>query len=292
MSAKIKPELLERLVCPQCGKAIHPDSKERLVCTGCAKKVPIKNGIPLFTPVPPGMQAAPILVRGPEEGSPWRQANWRFLEKVVEALPERAIILDFGAGHGDFSKVLRKRKVVALDVYPYAEVDIVCDLQKVVPFKRASFDAIVLMNVLEHIQQPERLMKTLAELLCPSGLLIVAAPFLLKLHQLPYDFFRYSHHQLENIGREAGLEVVSVEGYYDPILLMKESAINMHVFVLPGMPFLPRKGARVLLEGLTWLISGLRRMIGEGHVGDPAVEKSPYPIGYHVVFRAGKGKTK
>jgi SAM-dependent methyltransferase len=290
MSAKITPWLLKQLVCPRCGKTIRLISPAQLVCNDCGKKIPIEKGIPLFTPVPPGMLVAPKIDRGPEEGSPWRQANWRFLEKVVAPLPKNAIILDFGAGHGDFSAVLQKRKVVALDVYPYEEVDIVCDLQKAIPFRRASFDAIVLMNVLEHIQQPGHLMKTLATLLRPGGLLIVAVPFLLKLHQLPYDFNRYSHHQLVNIGREARLEVLSVEGYYDPILIMKEGIINIHTYALPGKSFLPRKTARVLLEVLTWLLSGLRRIIGEGYVGDPAVEKSTYPIGYHVVYRTRKGK--
>lgn len=292
MRDKITPGLLKQLACPRCGKTLRSVSPVQLVCTNCGKKIPVEKGIPLFTPVPPGMMAAPKIERGPEEGSPWRQANWRFLEKVVATLPKNAIILDFGAGHGDFSAALQKFKVVALDVYPYDEVDIVCDLQKMIPFKRANFDAIVLMNVLEHIQQPGHLIKILARLLRPDGLLIIAVPFLLKLHQLPYDFYRYSHYELENIGRDAGLEVLSVEGYYDPILLMKESAINIHAFGLQEKSFLPRKTARVLLEGLTWLLSGLRRIVGEGYVGDPAVEKSPYPIGYHVVYRVRKGKKK
>jgi SAM-dependent methyltransferase len=290
MSNKITTGLLKQLACPRCGKTIRSVSPVQLICTNCGKKIPVEKGIPLFTPVPPGMLAAPKIERGPEEGSPWRQANWRFLEKVVAILPKRAVILDFGAGHGDFSAVLQKFKVVALDVYPYDEVDIVCDLQKAVPFKRTSFDAIVLMNVLEHIQNPERLIKTLSTLLRPGGLLIVAVPFMLKLHQLPYDFYRYSHHQLENIGREAGLEILSIKGYYDPILLMKESTINIHTYALPGRSFLPRKTARVLLEGLSWLVSGLRRIIGEGYVGDPEVEKSPYPIGYQVIYQARTGK--
>jgi hypothetical protein len=108
-------------------------------------------------------------------------------------------------------------------------------------------------------------------LLRPGGSLFVAVPFLLKLHQVPYDFYRYSHHQLENIGHAAGLDVISIEGYYDPILLMRESTLNIHSYALPRKPFLPRKTAKILLEGLTWLLSGIRGIIGEGYVGDPSV---------------------
>jgi SAM-dependent methyltransferase len=290
MSPKVNPELLKRLACPRCGKTLRYASPVLLICCSCGKKTPVEKGKPLFTPIPPGMQAAAKINRGQGEGSPWRQANWRFLEKVVATLPRNAVILDFGAGHGDFNVVLQKRKVIALDVFPYEEIDIVCDLQKVVPFKRESFDAIVLMNVLEHVQQPEHLIKRLATLLRPGGSLFVAVPFLLKLHQVPYDFYRYSHHQLENIGHAAGLDVISIEGYYDPILLMRESTLNIHSYALPRKPFLPRKTAKILLEGLTWLLSGIRGIIGEGYVGDPAIEKNPYPIGYHVVYKAYKGK--
>jgi SAM-dependent methyltransferase len=292
MSTELKSELLERLTCPKCGQTVKPVLKGRLECIGCGTKIPIVNGKPIFTPVPLGMQAAPKLVRGPNEGSTWRQANWRFLEKVIGNLPQKAVILDFGAGHGDFNQVLCKRTVIALDVFPYEEVDLVCDIQKAVPFKKSSFDVIVLMNVLEHVQQPVKLLKTLATLLHPSGSLVITVPFLLKLHQMPYDFYRFSHHQLENMGHAAGLEIAAIEGYYDPILMMKESALNVRSFATPGMPFLTRKLSRLLLEISTWFVSGIGCLIGRGHVGDPSVEKSPYPIGYHIIFHTKKGKKK
>jgi SAM-dependent methyltransferase len=292
MRAGLKPALLARLACPKCGQALLTVSVDRLVCEHCSASVPLICGKPLFTPVPPGMQAAPKLVRGPECGSTWRQANWRFLEKVVNTLPSRAVILDFGAGHGDFAQVLQQREVIALDVFPYDEVDLVCDLQTVNPFKPSSFDAIVLMNVLEHVQQPEKLLKTLAGLLRPGGSIIVTVPFMMKLHQLPYDFYRYSHLQLGNIGHEAGLEITAIEGYYDPVLLLNESMLNVRSFALPEKAFLTRKLSRVIIAIGMWFLSGLNHLIGKGHVGDPRTEKIPYPIGYHVVYRASKRKKK
>jgi SAM-dependent methyltransferase len=292
MNTGMDPLLLDRLACPKCGRAIKLISKDELACSTCKISVSVENGKPIFTTVPAGMLAAPKLARGSKQGSRWRQANWHFLEKIVDNLPVRAVILDFGAGHGDFSEILSKRHVIALDVYPYEEIDIVCDLQKATPFKKASFDAIVLMNVLEHVQQPEKLMNLLAGLLRPDGLLVITVPFLLKLHQIPYDFYRYSHYQLKNIGLAAGLEINSIEGYYDPYLLMNESSINMWSYALTGMPFIARKLSRLLLIISSWLISIVERLSGRGHVGDPLVENSPYPIGYHVVFCVQKGKKK
>jgi SAM-dependent methyltransferase/uncharacterized protein YbaR (Trm112 family) len=292
MSLEMDSILLDRLACPKCGQALNLVSKDELQCSACKMVIRIENGKPIFTPVPAGMHAAPKLVRGSKQGSRWRQANWLFLKKIVAALPVKAVILDFGAGHGDFSKILSKRHVIALDVYPYEEIDIVCDMQKETPFKKASFDAIVLMNVLEHVQQPEKLMKLLAGLLRPNGLLVITVPFLLKLHQIPYDFYRYSHYQLENIGLAAGLEIKSIEGYYDPFLLMNESSLNMKSYALMGTPFLIRKLSRLLLLMSSWLASFVGTLSRRGHVNDPFIEKSPYPIGYQVVYCVQKGKKK
>lgn len=286
----IKRELLERLACPDCGGIYKVISSGRLVCLGCGKKVISIHRKPIFTPVPKDMQAAPKLVRGPDEGSAWRRANWCFLESVVKSLPMEAVILDFGAGHGDFSQVLSGHDCIALDVFPYDEVDVVCDLEKVVPFKMGSFDAIVIMNVLEHIRQPEKLLKTLATLLHAGGLLVVAVPFMFKLHQQPYDFNRYSHFQLVEIGREAGLDLVKLEGYYDPALLFKESIQNVRSHVLPGLSTFRRRTGRLLLEVMTACLSGIQRLIGSGYVKNPLDEKSPYPIGYQVIYRAGNKK--
>ncbi|MGA9396618.1 MAG: class I SAM-dependent methyltransferase [Anaerolineaceae bacterium] len=292
MSGVTKPELLERLACPACGGDYKTVTASKLICSGCGKKIHLLHDKPVFTSIPPGMRAAPKLVRGPDEGSSWRRANWRFLEATIKSLPKEAVILDFGAGHGDFSEILGKHATIALDVFPYDEIDVVCDLEKKIPFKKDSFDAIVLMNVLEHIPQPEKLMKTLASLLRPAGLLIVAVPFLLKLHQLPYDFFRYSHYQLENMGCEAKLEMVKLEGYYDPALLFRESAQNIRSFVLPGLPSIRRKPSRLLVEAISACVSGLQRLIGYGYVRNPKNEKSLYPIGYHVIYKAGSKKRK
>ena len=71
---------------------------------------------------------------------------------------------------------------LALDIYPYPEVDVVCDLTQVNPFRENSFDAIVLMNVLEHVFATGVFLSELAKLLKPGGRLLVAIPFLLKVH--------------------------------------------------------------------------------------------------------------
>jgi SAM-dependent methyltransferase len=282
----MKSYLLERLACPACGHDLQID--HQLVeyrCSNCDYCGQIYQGKPLFTEVAGDIQPFEKAPRGPHAGSPWRQANWRFLQHQVDQLPERAVLLDVGAGHGDFAQIFAGRQAILLDVFPYPEVDIVCDLTQTVPFRPDSFDAVVLMNVLEHVYDSRALFSSVKTLLKPGGIFVVAIPFLLKVHQAPYDFVRYTHFSLERLGRDFGLELLSLEGYYDPIFLLGEGWRNIERTALVGMSRHRRAASRALLWGVKASASVLARLVGKGYTQPSDLATTPAPIGYHVVYR-------
>ena len=223
--------------------------------------------------------------RGPQIGTPWRQANWRFLERQITGLHREAVILDVGAGRGDFAAVFEGRTAIALDVYPYPEIDIVCDLTQADPFRPNSFDAVTLMNVLEHVYDTHTLLGTLARLLKPGGVLFVAIPFMVKMHQTPVDFVRYTHFALERLGEDHGLALDLLEGYYDPVFFLGEGIGNLRWGVLPTLKGGRRYLARTLLAGIQALSNGLGAVLGNGRTADPSTARSMAPTGYHVVYR-------
>lgn len=281
----IKPELLERLVCPTCSRPALVADSNKLACQACGAGFPLENGIPIFTPPPGTMIPFDKFERGPDLGTTWRRANWKFLEQEAARLPEGAAILDVGAGRGDFSRVFTGRTYIALDVYPYAEVDLVADLTSCVPIRRDCLDAIVLANVLEHAADPAGLLAVLACLLKPGGLVLVTIPFLLKIHQAPHDFSRFTRFGLQNLAERCGLEVALLEGYYDPPFLLNEALQNMERFALRGWPRLRRAVGRVALAGVR-LFAGLAgAAAGAGKTAAPDGEASPAPVGYHLVLR-------
>lgn len=288
----MKTFLLEHIQCVACGgnlqfatataaAGLHAD----LICADCGEVVPLQQGIPVFTPPPDGMVLSEKLARGPEIGTPWRQANWRFLQQQVATFLPDALFLDVGAGRGDFSAVFSGRQCLALDVYPYPEVDLACDLTRVNPLQAGHFDAIVLMNVLEHVFAGQKLLTVLSNLLKPGGKLIVAVPFLVKIHQAPVDFVRYTHFALQQLGQEYGLQVETIEGYYDPLFLLEEALSNLRWSVLPVLHKHQRYLARLLLAGLAAFSSGLGSLVGSGQLQVPAHMRSMAPIGYHIVYR-------
>jgi SAM-dependent methyltransferase len=279
--------LLHIIRCDRCeGDLVEGDGD--LHCPYCGRMVPVEDGIPIFNPPPSGLQPSEKLVRGPDTGTPWRRANWRFLSEQVGTLPSEATILDVGAGRGDFANLFWGLDYMALDVYPYPEVDIVCDLTCSNPFREAVFDAVVLMNVLEHIYSTRLLLDSLVRVLKPGGVLIVAIPFLVKMHQEPVDFVRYTHYALERLGADYGLAVEHLEGYYDPISLLGEGTGNLKHALLPELRGVRHYTGRLILLGVEALVAALRRVVGQGRLLVPASTRSHAPTGYHVVYRKNR----
>ncbi len=280
----MKTGLLDLLICPACGGKLVQEDKY-LHCSQCGQAIASPTGIPLFTPISGDIRPSDKLMRGPDTGTPWRQANWRFLENQLAPLPKEAQILDVGAGRGDFAALTGRFQTIALDIYPYPEIDIVCDLTICNPFHPASFDAVVLMNVLEHVYDTHALLARLAELLKPNGILIVSIPFLVKLHQTPVDFVRYTHYALERFASEHDLTCEIIEGYYDPLFLLSEGTGNIKHAYLPALPRTRRMGARLLLSSMQMCARALQSLVGPGQALPPREVRSQAPTGYQILYR-------
>jgi SAM-dependent methyltransferase len=275
----------EVLVCPACSGKLRFDTRTaELVCQSCQQTTNSVDDKPIFTQIPETIKVTEFRVRGEGRGTPWRQANWDFLDRQIVDLPADGLVLDVGSGRGDFSQLIQQRDSLALDIYPYPEVDIVCDLTQVNPFREDCFDAIVLMNVLEHVFDTRRFFRELARILKPGGKLFVAIPFLLKEHQAPFDFVRYTQFSLRRWGEESGLEIESLEGYYDSIFLMKQGSNNLKHTVIPRLPRLRNYFARILLFGVELITLVMAFLVGNGFTKIPEEEQGPAPIGYHVVY--------
>lgn len=94
--------------------------------------------------------------------------------------PERGRLLDFGSGSGHFAaaQTLQGWDVVALDPYSKAgssdaAFELVDDWVKL-NYPDASFDAITLWYVVEHLVNPRAMIKEFKRVLKPGGLLVLA----------------------------------------------------------------------------------------------------------------------
>ena len=93
--------------------------------------------------------------------------------------------------------------------HPADEIDIVASAYEI-PLPDASFDTVLLTEVLEHLETPAVAIEEATRLLRAGGHLILTTPFAWPLHEEPRDFFRYSPHGLRHLAEGAGLEVVEL----------------------------------------------------------------------------------
>lgn len=82
---------------------------------------------------------------------------------------------------------------------------------KRLPFADGEFDTVLSVQTLEHTPAPQALLREMARVLRPNGVLLLSAPFSFRLHEEPHDYFRYSPHGLRALCAEAGLLVERCE---------------------------------------------------------------------------------
>lgn len=131
-----------------------------------------------------------------------------YLEKrkdIIKLLPKNTkSILDAGCGTGNFGEILSRCQndfnisVIGIDVSKKS-VEVakskqiygacfLCGDNKNLPFKDESFDCVVLIEVIEHVSNKERLLKELKRVLKTHGMLIITTPnkgdIVLRMHNL------------------------------------------------------------------------------------------------------------
>jgi len=146
-----------------------------------------------------------------------------WLERTLGGIPAGQRILDAGAGELAFKRFCGHLDYIAQDFAQYDGVgdakglqtgswdrsglDIVSDITAI-PEPDASFDAVMCVEVFEHLPEPALAVKEFGRLLRPGGRLIITAPFCSLTHFAPYHFATgYNRYFYERVLAEHGFHV-------------------------------------------------------------------------------------
>ncbi|WP_169447770.1 methyltransferase domain-containing protein [Luteimonas mephitis] len=126
-------------------------------------------------------------------------------------------MLDIGAGDRWLSHHLPDGvDYIALDYPPtgrdlyHARPDVFADAARL-PIADQTIDAVVCLEVLEHVRRPREVLGEIARVLRPGGRLYLSMPFLYPIHDAPFDFQRLTEHGLRRDIEQAGLQVTAIE---------------------------------------------------------------------------------
>lgn len=145
------------------------------------------------------------------------QERVRYLKQF---LPPGASILDFGCGQGVFGKIAKKfgYQAFGYDIDPQSAADFYS--LKEIPNR--FFDAVVCFDVIEHVDDPKKLLGDIRQKLKPNGLLFLTTPNRLGLagRIIKNKFWGlvpgghknvFSLSQMENLLKATGFKVIETK---------------------------------------------------------------------------------
>jgi len=121
-------------------------------------------------------------------------------------------VLDCGAGmRGTYYTHVLNTEIVAYD-----STDVLA-VAECLPFRDGCFDAVLSLNVLEHVKNPFAAAAELIRVLRPGGELLCVAPFMQPLHGYPHHYYNMTREGLSNLFAGLNEQRFEIYGAMHPI---------------------------------------------------------------------------
>lgn len=303
------PDFLEEiLICPKCHNPLLKNSSGNYICQSCSDVYPInENGsldlrlksekiitskvmlgkaLCLPSHLPSGYLALNETPQNDFKGidSPHHLSK-ELLSYFPKASSHQSMVLDLGCGNTVHREVceLAGFRYVGLD-YSNVKAPLLGDGQGL-PFRDGSFEFIIMIAVLEHIQYPLVLMEEVNRVLKDGGVLIGTVSFLEPFHG--NSFYHHTHLGLYNDLMHAGFEVDQLAASKDWQVFDAQANMASSIF-FPGLPRILRKSIIRSPKVLSDLWLGINRLFRKS-LNPNSVYKVTGAFSY-VARKAGAGE--
>jgi len=150
------------------------------------------------------------------------------LERAKKYMKGKVLDLGGGRRRGEF-KEPEDTTWIVLDMNSEFQPTVLGDAHRL-PFKDDIFNGVKCTELLEHVEYPEKVIKEVARVLKPSGVLILSMPFNFPIHADPYDFQRFTDYKLKKM-LENNFEIILMkkQGLFFTVLgnMLKQAITNM-----------------------------------------------------------------
>jgi len=155
----------------------------------------------------------------------------------------RGRLFDLGAGQSAYKNFFLQfaTDYVGLD-WPgsvhVVRADIFADLNRPLPIRDEVADTVVALSVLEHLREPRQMLSEAHRILRPQGALVLQVPWQWWIHEVPYDYFRYTPYGLEHL--------LSLSGFSDIVVTPQLGFFSMLALKLNYFSLRLIRGSRPL----------------------------------------------
>jgi ubiquinone/menaquinone biosynthesis C-methylase UbiE len=148
-----------------------------------------------------------------------RKNLYEWLDSEIEHLnasKEDLAILNVGSGGEIYNHIntIGNCRILQIDNDPARNPDIVTNVCEMPMFDDGTFDAVFMMEVLEHVTEPQNALDEVFRVLKPGGVLVLSVPFIFPLHDEPYDFYRFTKGGLAYLLRRYTVEIIRARNNY------------------------------------------------------------------------------
>ncbi|MEW4568169.1 methyltransferase domain-containing protein [Tautonia sp. JC769] len=164
--------------------------------------------------------------------------------EFLNTLPPDAMILEAGAG-------FRRNpvpNVINMEIYDYPSTDILCIGQDL-PFRDDSFDAVLSIAVLEHVDDPFLCAQEIMRVLKPGGKLYCSIPFLQAEHGYPSHYFNCTRFGMRRLFADLQLDQQFMELSNQPIFTLHQ-ILGLYAHGLRDHPQIRERFLKMTVEEL------------------------------------------
>ncbi len=194
------------------------------------------------------------------------KVTWQYGRMLAFANPRAGAplrVLDAGCGAGPGLRYLAScgHRAVGIDLVEYPlrvahdmtpESPLAqSDLNEGLAFRANSFDVILLSEVIEHVQEPDRVLHELYRVLVANGVLVLTTPNLWDTRRFYYPLLGrvwsgyadpthvhlFDPAKMERALRAAGFVGVKVSGNFKPLRWISSRQLGLR-FAVPGLPWI------------------------------------------------------
>lgn len=216
----------------------------------------------------------------------------KWLEGVIKSIPANSRILDAGAGELQYKKYCDHLDYVSQDFGDYdgvgnssglqmsnwdnSKIDIRSDITSI-PQPDKSFDAIMCIEVFEHLPDPISAIREFSRLLRKNGTLIITAPFCSLTHFAPFHFYTgFNKYFYEKHLAESGFEIVEISPNGDYFDYMAQELRRVSSVALTY----GKNSDKKIQKYVRKLLPLLQQMSDDGHESSELL-----CFGYHVLAK-------
>lgn len=271
-------ELIKLFACPNHDFDSEFEILDQSIqCSACGCEFPtqVDSEIPKIFTIPiefdSGLYEGFQIKFDKSKWTPWRKEIYSFIMSNLSLKEE--VVVDIGAGPGVFNELMPSSRIISIDFTNFPQINLVADITRRIPLKRSIANLVLLLNTLEHVYDPLKVFESASSILKDDGLLMLAVPFLLGVHQAPHDYFRYTPYSLEKLSSQAGLELKLLLPVSD---LITFETLSRHYFQYQ----IPRSSQliRFIWQFQKGLHFCLRLVKGKG------IMRKDYTVGYLALF--------